>query len=59
VKGGAKDRVESRNSGGTVDNNMLPFVIQAWVILFFQVGYSVFVPSMLWMIWQKVRHLPS
>jgi hypothetical protein len=30
-----------------------------WVYLFFAVGYYVFVPYMLWMIWQKVRHLPS
>jgi hypothetical protein len=30
-----------------------------WVVWFFQVGYYVFVPYMLWMIWQKVRHLPS
>jgi hypothetical protein len=29
------------------------------VFLFFQVGWYVFVPYMRWMIWQKVRHLPS
>jgi hypothetical protein len=26
---------------------------------FFYVGYYVFVPGMLWMIWKKVRHLPG
>lgn len=29
------------------------------IYLFFIVGYYVFVPYMLWMIWQKVRNLPS
>jgi hypothetical protein len=42
-----------------MDNSALPFVIQAWVILFVQIGWYVFMPYMLWMIWRKVRHLPS
>jgi hypothetical protein len=29
------------------------------VLMFFYVGYYVFVPCMLWMIWKKVRHLPG
>jgi hypothetical protein len=29
------------------------------VVTFFYVGYYVFVPGMLWMIWKKVRHLPG
>jgi hypothetical protein len=37
----------------------LPYILQWWVIMFFQVGWYIFVPYMLWMIWQKVRHLPS
>jgi uncharacterized membrane protein len=28
-------------------------------VMFFMVGWYVFIPYMLWMIWQKVRHLPS
>ena len=55
VKEGRETALDSRHQEAPMD----PFMIQAWVILFFQVGYYVFVPYMLWMIWQKVRHLPS
>jgi hypothetical protein len=31
----------------------------AMLILAITVGWYVFIPYMLWMIWQKVRHLPG
>jgi hypothetical protein len=42
-------------------NEFFDFVgpIFGMFVVFFTVGWYVFIPYMLCMIWQKVRHLPS
>ena len=42
-----------------MDWNLLPVMSFSFVWMFFTVGYYIFVPSMLWLIWKKVRHLPG